>query len=158
MRLLAIVQNRAEKITNTVAVHTLRTGPGRSPDEPPLRGGYVQNWQDTVGVSPIPPFVFQGDMTDEWPPVKFSQNDFASLEEIIEQYKEGDCERNSVIAALTTGIASICVVREIRCPDSSSFSRTSSGSTPLTGIKDWTSILTEGAYNPHKDGRGSSEA
>ncbi|KAJ7803850.1 hypothetical protein B0H14DRAFT_3776605 [Mycena olivaceomarginata] len=58
-------------------------------------------------------------MTDEWPPVKVSQNDFASLEEIIEQYKEGDCERNSVIAALTTGIASICVVREIRCPDAS---------------------------------------
>ncbi|KAJ7806315.1 hypothetical protein B0H13DRAFT_2387169 [Mycena leptocephala] len=58
-------------------------------------------------------------MTDEWPPVKFSQNDFASLEEIIEQYKEGNCERNSVIAALTTGIASICVVREIRCPDDS---------------------------------------
>jgi hypothetical protein len=33
-------------------------------------------------------------MTDESPPVKFSQNDFASLEEIIEEYKVGDCERN----------------------------------------------------------------
>ncbi|KAJ7852698.1 hypothetical protein B0H13DRAFT_1904470 [Mycena leptocephala] len=49
-------------------------------------------------------------------PVKFSKNDVEALEEIMEHYMEGNAERNSVIAAPTTGIASVRVARSIRRP------------------------------------------
>ncbi|KAJ7914665.1 hypothetical protein B0H13DRAFT_1872787 [Mycena leptocephala] len=51
-------------------------------------------------------FVFQSGMTNECSPAKFSKNDVEALEEIMEHYMEGNAERNSVIAAPTTGIAS----------------------------------------------------
>ncbi|KAJ7848730.1 hypothetical protein B0H14DRAFT_2582864 [Mycena olivaceomarginata] len=56
-------------------------------------------------------------MSDERPPFKFSPNDVEALEEIIMQYEDGDCDRNSVITALLTGIVSICVAQKLT-PDS----------------------------------------
>jgi hypothetical protein len=46
---------------------------------------------------------------------QLSQHDIQALKEIIEQYKDGNCDRNTVIVALLIGIASICVV-EKRAP------------------------------------------
>ncbi|KAJ7882794.1 hypothetical protein B0H14DRAFT_3857469 [Mycena olivaceomarginata] len=54
-------------------------------------------------------------MSYEGGPINFSRNDVQALKEIIEQYKDGNCDRNVVIAALLIGIASICVV-EKRAP------------------------------------------
>jgi hypothetical protein len=54
-------------------------------------------------------------MSYEGGPINFSRHDVQALKEIIEQYKDGNCDRNAVIAALLIGIASICVV-EKRAP------------------------------------------
>ncbi|KAJ7856848.1 hypothetical protein B0H14DRAFT_3864859 [Mycena olivaceomarginata] len=54
-------------------------------------------------------------MSYEGGPINLSRHDVQALKEILEQYKDGNCERNAVIAALLIGIASICVV-EKRAP------------------------------------------
>ncbi|KAJ7855261.1 hypothetical protein B0H14DRAFT_3449057 [Mycena olivaceomarginata] len=48
-------------------------------------------------------------MSYEGGPINFSRHDVQALKEIIEQYKDGNCDRNAVIAALLIGIASICL-------------------------------------------------
>ncbi|KAJ7897933.1 hypothetical protein B0H14DRAFT_2675709 [Mycena olivaceomarginata] len=52
-------------------------------------------------------------MTDERPAIQISPNDNEALEQIIEQYKDGGCDRNDVIAALFGSIASICSLQNL---------------------------------------------
>jgi hypothetical protein len=52
-------------------------------------------------------------MTDERPAIRISPNDNEALEQIIEQYKDGGCDRNDVIAALFGSIASICSLQNL---------------------------------------------